>query len=56
MGISRLPKIRFKFRAVDQEGNVYAPEVGSGRLEKFRPRQVADPALLVAKSVHVVWK
>ena len=30
--------------SVDQEGNFYVAEVDSGRVQKFRPRQGANPA------------
>jgi DNA-binding beta-propeller fold protein YncE len=41
---------------VDQEGNFYVAEVDSGRVQKFRPRQGANPAQLVAKPVYAAWK
>jgi hypothetical protein len=42
--------------AVDQEGNFYEAEVDSGRAQKFRPRQGANPAFLVGKPVYSAWK
>ena len=42
--------------SVDQEGNFYTAEVDSGRVQKFRPRQGATPALLVGKPVYSAWK
>jgi DNA-binding beta-propeller fold protein YncE len=42
--------------SVDQEGNFYVAEVDSGRVQKFRPRQGANPAQLVAKPVYAAWK
>jgi len=42
--------------SVDQEGNFYVAEVGNGRAQKFRPRQGANPALLVGKPVYAAWK
>ena len=41
---------------VDQEGNLYVAEVDSGRVQKFRPRQGANAAFLVAKPVKAVWQ
>jgi DNA-binding beta-propeller fold protein YncE len=41
---------------VDQEGNFYVAEVDSGRVQKFRPRQGANPQQLVAKPVYAAWK
>ena len=35
--------------SVDPDGNLYVAEVNSGRFEKFRPRQGANPALLVGQ-------
>jgi len=37
--------------SVDPDGNLYVAEVNSGRFEKFRPRQGANPALLVGQPV-----
>ena len=37
--------------SVDEEGNFYIAEVNSGRVQKFRPREGADPDLLIS-SVH----
>ena len=42
--------------SVDQDGNLYVAEVDSGRVQKFRPRQGANPAYLVAKPVKPVWQ
>jgi peptidylamidoglycolate lyase len=42
--------------SVDQEGNLYVAEVGNGRAQKLRPRQGANPALLVGKPVYAAWK
>jgi hypothetical protein len=42
--------------SVDQEGNFYVAEVDSGRVQKFRPRQGANPAFLVSKPVYSAWK
>ncbi len=41
---------------VDQEGNFYVAEVDTGRVQKFRPRQGANPQQLVAKPVYAAWK
>ena len=38
--------------SVDQEGNFYVAEVDSGRVQKFRPRQGANPNFLVGKPVY----
>ena len=40
---------------VDQEGNLYVAEVDSGRVQKFRPKRGANPAM-VATPVAPVWK
>jgi DNA-binding beta-propeller fold protein YncE len=42
--------------SVDQEGNFYVGQVDSGRVQKFRPRQGANPAFLVGKPVYSAWK
>ncbi len=42
--------------SVDQEGNLYVAEVGGGRVQKFRPRQGANPAYLVGRPVYAAWK
>ncbi len=42
--------------SVDQEGNFYTAEVDSGRVQKFRPREGANPAFLVGKPVYSAWK
>jgi hypothetical protein len=41
--------------ATDQEGNFYVAEVNNGRVQKFRPRQGANPAFLVGKPWKGVW-
>ena len=41
---------------VDQDGNFYVAEVDTGRVQKFRPRQGANPQQLVAKPVYAAWK
>jgi hypothetical protein len=42
--------------SVDQDGNLYVAEVGGGRVQKFRPRQGANPAYLVGRPVYAAWK
>lgn len=42
--------------STDQEGNLYTVEVGGGRVQKFRPRQGANPAYLVGPPVYAAWK
>lgn len=42
--------------SVDQEGNFYVAEVNAGRVQKYIPRQGANPALLVGKPVYSAWK
>jgi DNA-binding beta-propeller fold protein YncE len=42
--------------ATDQEGNLYVAEVDSGRFQKFRPRQGANPAFLIGKPVYSAWE
>jgi len=42
--------------SVDQEGNLYIAEVAGGRVQKFRPRQGANPEYLVSKPVYAAWK
>ena len=42
--------------SVDTDGNLYVAEVDSGRVQKFRPREGANKAFLVAKQVAPVWK
>ena len=37
--------------SVDSDGNLYVAEVNSGRFEKFRPRQGANPAFLVGQPI-----
>jgi peptidylamidoglycolate lyase len=41
--------------ATDQEGNFYVAEVNNGRVQKYRPRQGANPAFLVGKPWKGVW-
>jgi hypothetical protein len=38
--------------SVDSDGNLYLAEVNNGRLEKFRPRKGANPAMLVGQPVR----
>jgi hypothetical protein len=42
--------------SVDQEQNLYVAEVNNGRAQKYRPRQGANPAYLVAKPVYSAWE
>jgi DNA-binding beta-propeller fold protein YncE len=42
--------------SVDRDGNLYVAEVDSGRVQKFRPKQGANPDYLVSKPVATVWK
>jgi hypothetical protein len=42
--------------SVDQEGNLYVAEVWAGRAQKFRPREGANPAHLIGKSLYPTWK
>jgi hypothetical protein len=39
----------------DQEGNFYVAEVNNGRIQKYRPRQGANPAFVVGKPWKGVW-
>jgi hypothetical protein len=41
--------------STDQEGNFYVAEVNNGRIQKFRPRQGANPQFLVGKPWKGVW-
>jgi 6-bladed beta-propeller len=41
--------------STDQEGNLYVAEVNNGRIQKYRPRQGANPAFLVGKPWKGVW-
>jgi len=41
--------------ATDQEGNFYVAEVNNGRIQKYRPRQGANPEFLVGKPWKGVW-
>lgn len=42
--------------STDQEGNFYVAEVYSGRIQKFRPRQGANPAFVMGKPIRAVWE
>ena len=42
--------------SVDQEQNLYLAAVGRGGVQKFRPRQGANPALLVGKIDYSAWQ
>jgi hypothetical protein len=42
--------------SVDQDGNFYAAEVDSGRVQKFRPRPGVNQAFLVSKPIYSAWK
>jgi hypothetical protein len=42
--------------SVDQDGNFYAAEVDSGRVQKFRPRKGVNQAFLVSKPIYSAWK
>jgi DNA-binding beta-propeller fold protein YncE len=42
--------------SVDQEQNLYLAAVGRGGVQKFRPRQGANPAYLVGKQIYSAWK
>lgn len=42
--------------SVDQEGNLYLAEVNNGRVEKFHPRQGANPAFIVGQPIRSAWK
>ena len=42
--------------ATDQDQNLYLAAVGRGGVQKFRPRQGANPAYLVGKPVYSAWK
>jgi len=41
--------------STDQEGNFYVGEVNNGRVQKFRPRQGANPEFVVGKPWKGVW-
>jgi len=41
--------------STDQEGNFYVAEVNNGRVQKFRPRQGANPEFVVGKPWKGVW-
>lgn len=38
---------------VDQEGNLYTAEVFGGRVQKFRPKQGADPAKVMGQELRL---
>jgi peptidylamidoglycolate lyase len=42
--------------SVDQEQNLYLAAVSRGGVQKFRPKQGADPRLLVGKHVYSAWR
>jgi hypothetical protein len=42
--------------ATDQDQNLYLAAVGRGGVQKFRPRQGANPSYLVGKPVYSAWK
>jgi DNA-binding beta-propeller fold protein YncE len=42
--------------SVDQQGNFYVAEVDAGRVQKFVPRQGANPDFLVSKPVYAAWQ
>ena len=42
--------------SVDQQGNVYVAEVDNGGGQKYRPRQGANPAMMIAQPVRAAWK
>ena len=42
--------------AVDPDGNFYVAEVDNGGVQKYRPRQGANPQMMVGKPVRVAWK
>lgn len=41
---------------VDQDQNLYMAAVGRGGVQKFRPRQGANPTYLVGKPTYSAWK
>ena len=41
--------------STDQEGNFYTASVNNGRIQKFRPREGANPEFLVGKPWPGVW-
>jgi sugar lactone lactonase YvrE len=41
--------------STDKEGNFYVAEVNNGRIQKFRPREGANPEFLVGKPWPGVW-
>jgi peptidylamidoglycolate lyase len=41
--------------STDQEGNFYVAEVNNGRIQKYRPRQGANPEFLAGKPWKGVW-
>ena len=42
--------------SVDQDQNLYLAAVGRGGVQKFTPRQGANPAFLVGKHVYSAWQ
>jgi DNA-binding beta-propeller fold protein YncE len=42
--------------SVDQDQNLYLAAVGRGGVQKFSPRQGANPTLLVGKHVYSAWQ
>ena len=41
--------------STDQEGNFYVAEVNNGRVQKYRPRQGANPEFVIGKPWKGVW-
>jgi sugar lactone lactonase YvrE len=42
--------------SVDQQGNMYVAEVDAGRVQKFVPRQGANPNYMISKPVYAAWQ
>lgn len=42
--------------SVDPDGNFYVAEVDNGGVQKYRPRQGANPQMMVGKPLRVAWK
>ncbi len=42
--------------SVDQEGNLYLAEVNNGRLQKFRPREGANPDFITGSPLRSAWE
>ena len=40
--------------SVDPEGNLYLAQVNAGRVDKFRPRKGANPAMLVGQPMKAM--